>query len=332
MFAEKTVLVLGAGASAPYDFPSGEGLVGHVVDGLKTGSGLFECVRQMHERSLWAEFSERLRPCMSVDVFLEKTENERFLGVGKACIAAALLPKEDKDALFGKPANGRSWYKQLFDFMVEGTQSIDDFKKNTLSVITFNYDRSLEYYLVTALHHLYSGKTMEQCYEKVRAVKIIHIYGKLGDLPWEVHDGTAPAAHLSVPIPYGEQALRETPQDTLFAQRPVVTAAAGNIQIISEGIDDTEKLEQARRLLRESSKVFILGFGFHPTNLRRLKLESLTCHQLKCTTHELSADRYRLLAGCPGLTQRIDAAFPHLSDFGWFDGKIDEFIQKVGLM
>jgi hypothetical protein len=331
MFVEKTALVLGAGASAPYNFPSGEGLVNDVINGLKSGSGLFGCVRQMYDRALWMEFSERLRPCMSADVFLEKKENERFLDVGKACIAAALLPRENEDGLFGKPTNGRSWYKQLFDFMTEGTQSIDGFQANTLSVITFNYDRSLEYYLVTALHDLYSGKTIEQCYEKVRAVKVIHVYGKLGRLPWEEQDGTVHASHVSMPIPYGEQALRETQQDTLFAQKPVLIAAAGNIQIISEGMDDTERFEEARRLLGESSKVFILGFGFHPTNLKRLKLELLTRHQLKCTTHELGADRRKSLDRYPGLTRPVDSGFPHRSQFGWFDGRIDEFIQKVGL-
>jgi hypothetical protein len=103
------------------------------------------------------------------------------------------------------------------------------------------------------------------------------------------------------------------------------------MQIISEGTDETSDLKEAVRLLTESSKVFILGFGFHPTNIRRLRLDLLTHHQMKCTTHDLPADRRKLLDRYSTLAQPVHSTFPHRPQSGWFDGTIDEFIQKVGL-
>ncbi len=328
MFTEKTVLVLGAGASAPYDFPSGEGLVRDVVAGLRNGSGLFECVRQRYPRELSQEFADRLVGTPSVDAFLEKKENGEFLDLGKSSIAAALLPKENERQMFEE--YGQNWYRQLFSLLADDCP-FDGLAENKLSIITFNYDRSLEHYLITALYKRHRGRRIEECREVLRAIKIIHVYGKLGRLPWEEEDKTTDVPHLREPVPFGEQALRETQVDTLFAQKHLLTVAAGNIQIISEGVDETDKIGEAVRLLGESSKVFILGFGFHPTNLRRLKLESLASHQVWCTTEGLAADRRKQLDRCPGLNMRVDAICPHQSLSGWFDGKIDEFIQKVGL-
>ncbi|MBN2129634.1 MAG: hypothetical protein JW741_09060 [Sedimentisphaerales bacterium] len=328
MFVKKTVLVLGAGASAPYDFPSGEELVSGIVDGLRNRSGLFERVRCCH-RGQWEDFAERLvlSGTTSVDAFLEKKENEDLLRLGKDSIAAALLPMENKRKPF--EAQGANWYRQLFALLTEGC-SFDDFANNNLSVVTFNYDRSLEYYLMTALQHLYRARSKDECYEKLRGIKIIHVHGKLGYLPWEEVDERLQQA-LREPIPYGGEEHFNTQEERVAAEMSRLTAAAGNIQIISENIDQTDRLKEATALLRESSRVFLLGFGFHPTNLRRLRLDTLTRHQLKCTTHKLAADRYKLLDGYNGLTSPISPAAPHRAPSGWFDGTIDEFIQKVGL-
>jgi hypothetical protein len=328
MFTEKTVLILGAGASAPYGFPSGEGLVKEVVQGLEQGSRLFECIRELYPKELKEELAYRLVGATSVDAFLEKKENEEFLELGKHSIAAALLPREDEKSLFEK--YGPMWYRQLFALLVDDCP-FENLAENKLSIVTFNYDRSLEHYLIVALCKRYGGKRIEEYRDVLRAIKVIHVYGKLGRLPWEEEDGTADPPYLGKPVPYGEQALRETQVDTVFAQRDLLTVAAGNIQIISEGTDDSDDLKEAVTLLGESSRVFILGFGFHPTNVRRLRLESLTRQIIKCTTAGLAADRRRQLERYPGLNMRLDPIWAHHSLPGCFDGEIDEFIQKAGL-
>jgi hypothetical protein len=330
MFTEKTVLVLGAGASAPYDFPSGEGLVTAIIKGIGNREGLFKCVHESFHKQPADEFADRLlySGATSVDAFLEKDENAKFRDVGKSSIAAALLPKEDASSLFGE--YGRNWYRQLLALLLEECP-FSNVGTNNLSVVTFNYDRSLEYYLVTALHKHY-GRPIAECYAALRPIKIIHVYGKLGRLRWEEQDERATGEPVPAPVDYGEQATQGTEYDRLFAQRDLLSRVSRNIQIISESVDETDRLKEAVGLLRESARVFMLGFGVHPTNLRRLKLETLIKAQvIRCTTHNLPAHRRRLLDRYSGLADDIDMRVPHRARSGCFNGTIDEFLQRVGL-
>jgi hypothetical protein len=92
-----TVLVLGAGASRPYGFPTARDLLRGVRNSLAT-----EPVFRI--RLLGTDYSEseidNLRsaligsPVGSVDEFLEIPDHAHLLKVGKAAIAAYLLPRE----------------------------------------------------------------------------------------------------------------------------------------------------------------------------------------------------------------------------------------------
>ena len=101
MIKSPTVLVLGAGASAPYHFPTGETLLRNVVDGIRLGnspnsSRLKECGSEWQEIS---DFGTALNASMlaSVDLFLERRNG--FMEVGKRAIAATLIPFETPGAL-----------------------------------------------------------------------------------------------------------------------------------------------------------------------------------------------------------------------------------------
>ncbi|MGH7216991.1 MAG: hypothetical protein ACREIG_07135, partial [Nitrospiraceae bacterium] len=56
------------------------------------------------------------------------------------------------------------------------------FHENKLSLITFNYDRSLEFYLHRAIKRLWDLDDNEAA-EVLKAVPIIHIHGKIDALP-----------------------------------------------------------------------------------------------------------------------------------------------------
>ena len=100
-----------------------------------------------------------------------------YLDVGKALIAAELIVCERETALFRR--DGKSWYEYLFN---ELSTNFCDFEKNQLSILTFNYDRSLEHYLLTSLQNSYD-KSIEECAEKLSKIPIIHLHGDLGALP-----------------------------------------------------------------------------------------------------------------------------------------------------
>lgn len=246
MITHKTALVLGAGASMPYGFPSGYDLKIQIVNDLEPGHK-----RPMHRHIRDAGFSsdeiDDFRTALhksgkrSVDAFLE--HRREFLKVGKNATACALLPCESEDQLFAN--GGAGWYEYLFNKLNAG---FEEFDKNSLSVLTFNYDRSVEQYLITALTNAY-GKNLEACVEKLRTIPIVHLHGQLGDLPPLGDRG----------IEYGAAISPEA-----------LTIASEGIQIIHEDISHSPQFEQAHKLLRGADRVCFLGFGYDPTNLTRL--------------------------------------------------------------
>jgi hypothetical protein len=141
----------------PFGFPSGAA--------LKT-----DIINRLHPRDPWhvlleeAEFRiDQIRDFRtallksgkrSVDAFLEHRTD--FLEVGKAATACALLPRETEDSLFhpGK----ESWYEYFYTRL---NAKFEDFSRNSVSVFTFNYDRSLEHYLFTALQNAYRKTSQE---------------------------------------------------------------------------------------------------------------------------------------------------------------------------
>jgi hypothetical protein len=179
----------------------------------------------------------------SVDFFLEN--RKEFEEIGKLAIAATLIPCEKYEAF--QPTDRPRWYETLFHFMVEGGR----FEDNHLSVITFNYDRSLEAFLFQSLKNLY-GLDDETAEEQLRKIPIIHLYGSLGDrLTWE-----GPARG------YGPE-LKEN----------WVTEAAKGIKIVHEVKPTGGDFENALKLLKSAVEVIFLGFGFHPINVQRLRLK-----------------------------------------------------------
>src|SRR5437016_7627170 len=98
MIEKKTVLVLGAGASEPYGFPTGEKLLKDIVDIFKHRPlpPLHASLREFgFEDDFIRDFVKELNGSgrHSVDAFLE--DRKDFERIGKAAMIAALVPKED---------------------------------------------------------------------------------------------------------------------------------------------------------------------------------------------------------------------------------------------
>jgi hypothetical protein len=79
----------------------------------------------------------------SVDAFLE--HRPEFIKIGKTAIAEALIPFEDESKLL---SSNSDWYGYLLDKL---DAPLDQFHRNWLTILTFNYDRSLEWYMFKAL-------------------------------------------------------------------------------------------------------------------------------------------------------------------------------------
>jgi hypothetical protein len=179
-----TVLVLGAGASYPYGFPTAKELKGLICETFSHREA--PASRLLGDNSDYSPdeffgfreaFLKSGQP--SVDAFLERRPS--FLGVGKLAIAYCLIPFEDEAKLYRPDfLRGGDWYEYL---SVKLSSSFEEFGNNKLSIITFNYDRSLEQYLLNSLVNLH-GRTFDECAKTLAKIPIIHVYGQLGEHPY----------------------------------------------------------------------------------------------------------------------------------------------------
>ena len=264
MIGRPVVLVLGAGASAEYGFPTGQELMVRMLNYLDpalqgtmkvdylaalNGAG-FPLKRIITFRNALAEARVG-----SVDAFIAK--QTRFRRVGRAAVAASLIPYEDEGSL-RRPPNKPLWFELLFRVM---TQTRDPFEDNELSVITFNYDRSFEHMMFVALCNLYPGG-LRGGRKRLKSVPIVHVHGTLGGYP---------------PLNNG----RGRPYDPTLNES-IVKKAEKAIKIIPDDEDNDgplehdEDFEQAYELLYEAELIVLLGFGFHSLNVNRLALGEYT--------------------------------------------------------
>ena len=204
MITKPTVLILGAGASTPFGFPSGEELVSRILEYLEGGHPardvLSHAIRALEPSRTIDEFHEALfySGRMSIDAFLE--HNSQFLEVGKMAIASVLVPLENERTLFSASSN---WYKLLFKYL---NTRFDEFAENKLSILTYNYDRSLEQFLLTALRYAYQGMKDEyvHCWDQLSRIPIVHLHGSLGEFPQAGPDQLGPLEPCTSLISFAE--------------------------------------------------------------------------------------------------------------------------------
>jgi len=102
MIKEETVLVLGAGASMPFDFPSGRDLISKICEFFKKDIESRKLIlRNSSSNPFTVEHAESFvsqlsrPPNVSIDEFLRNRPD--FWDIGKIGIAAVLLECEDPD-------------------------------------------------------------------------------------------------------------------------------------------------------------------------------------------------------------------------------------------
>ena len=184
----------------------------------------------------------------SIDEFLE-AQGAELADLGRCLIALELKLREDRNRFF--PPEDPGWYRELFDALLSDN-GLPAFAESKLKIITYNYDRSLEVYLHERLRGRF-GMNNDEAGELVSAIPLVHVHGSLGAYP-------------------------ETPYQVEHQPEELLTIA-NSIKIIHEIGDRDEgfcspEFEEACGLLEDSQRVFFLGFGWHPDNLRRLRFFS----------------------------------------------------------
>jgi hypothetical protein len=296
MITQQTVFVFGAGVSMPYGFPSGKSLLRQIsIAAMKSsmhgeeGGGrpsladIGALLREDFNEDTVMNFGGELYRSQqtSIDAFLE--HRPEFMKIGKTAIALCLARKESQGDLLSMDIRDNGCYQYLFNKMSSDWES---FTKNKVAFITFNYDRSLEEYFFIALKSSY-GKSDEECAKAIKQIPIVHVHGSLGPLPWQSSEG----------IPYNTKYVLAPGIGEVFSGLHL-ERMRDNIIVISEGQDESPEFNQAFELMSKAKNVYFLGFGYHPTNLRRLQIDKLHgATSLSGTAKDLEDGEKRHFAG-----------------------------------
>jgi hypothetical protein len=208
------------------------------------------------EDQTWGEISAfsnafKYSGLRSIDSFLSyRSEYEK---IGKIAIAAAILHYENKCLL-----EEWDWYGELWSRLAkyitsnEGSWTVDG---PPLKIITFNYDRSLEFFLWKALQSTY-GLDDDLSFQLMSQFGILHFYGSLGPL------------HGENSIPFGDFSIGNSHENLM-----VIPYERESLVEADESVDQT----QAKSLIksRDYSLVY-MGFGFDARNCELLGLSSET--------------------------------------------------------
>lgn len=284
MIVNPTVFVLGAGASEPYGFPVGSKLAQRVCDLMPRGIGAREDERDLNELREWEltpngyDFSKKLAAqlpvdfresgCDTLDEFVQPPGNRKFLPLVKAGIAKILTSCENDNTLFPQAPsqpqplfriqNNQVLHQQIYEdgdwmrylFKTMRADSPEKFQQNQVKVVTFNFDRSFERKLYLMLQASY-GLAQQNTVKLARAIPILHMHGRLGVEHW-----LDPTGRL-----YG-------PSSTIREFQTIYN----DIRIVHEEIP-VERTEECRDWMDSAHTIVLLGFGCHPSNVRRLTLD-----------------------------------------------------------
>jgi len=285
----KITFIIGAGASAEANLPTGEELKEQIAKNLQAnyvengidfgvrpeiGAALNEHVYKEFvnlniSKYIVAgnEIHNALPLARSIDHFIHSRKGNKELEfMGKLGIALSILEAEStKFSLVSSdhhhPPNFKvfkeTWYNKFMQLIGTYTD-VDGFKErlSSISLIIFNYDRCVEHYLYHAFQTLY-GITVNESAGLINDMDIFHPYGVVGKLPWQTDAGLSS-------IEFGS--------DTRANQ---LLDAAKNIKTFTEGTDPTSNVARSIRDEMLNAKIIVfLGFGFLDLNMDLLAPES----------------------------------------------------------
>ena len=241
MITTPTVFILGAGASKPYGFPTGDELTKKILDRTDMNNAQNSDLVNVMDAANFDpaslnSFKVRLKNSeQTIDEFILR--NERFSNLAKFLISEIILKSASQ-----KPSEDHDWYRYFWRKISTGL-SFDELSNHRLTIISFNYDRSLEKYLTRVSKGLYPevSNTPKQIIDKI---PIIHIHGVVG----EHHD----------PNNIDPLAVLESSQEIGFVHE----------NYSGENLSFQKAIEHARR-------IYFLGFGYNQSNLEKIGINYL---------------------------------------------------------
>ena len=267
-----------------YEFPVGWELVQHVVDDFRKGRQLRDLFLQHSDfsESELDDFLEALHGSSqnSVDAFLE--EQQDYLNIGIATMSMVLVRCEKSEELYKNRDPWQNWLRNLLMHM-RGTK-FDEFHMNAVSFITFNYDRSLEFFLCRSLAYTFS-KSETESGEIMKKIPIIHLHGRLGYLAWQEEKGR----------PYDPTINKEVLDDCIK-----------HVKVVNRNTElDADEFSKAKDLLAKAERIYFLGVGFNNENLARLGVMDLESNRAQATGVGLNGNEHNEVSNRFGPSLKI---------------------------
>lgn len=261
MIKDKTVFIFGAGLSSDYDFPTGSKLRDEIVRHIMWDNRSPSLPSQI-KRLIKMGFNEdtinltrdaiRRGNFNTIDEFMEVRPELRPLT--KALIVSIISQYEKPDISLEKD-DTTCFYRFIFAKMMKQA-TLDTFADNNVSFITFNYDRSFEFFIWRTLKQRFSlNENDKRLSEIMNRIKVVHVHGKLGKLPWEIGGGEVYRYYRPIT---GDEDINN------------LKSICNNIISFVEVTDSHTKYAEAREEIKNAENLFFVGFGFHETNTRRL--------------------------------------------------------------
>lgn len=257
MINTPTVFILGAGASTAYGFPTGDGLTQEILDRTNLNNAKNEdLITILDDLDFDPAILEPLRKNLSlsrqtIDVFIEK--NQEYAALTKYLITECLLNCEKRPVESGDPKE--DWYTYLWKQITKNGLTFDELKKNRLTILTFNYDRSLEEFLILTSKALYPEvrANLVNHSKILEMLPIIHLHGSVGSFVSQGQIVEHTYGKIVKPL-----AIREMSRLISFVHEDNVT---------------TEDKIYDR--LVEAKRIYFLGFGYHEQNLKKIGINHL---------------------------------------------------------
>ncbi|MGO6685661.1 hypothetical protein [Rhizobium leguminosarum] len=217
MFANDTVFIIGAGASAEFGMPVGSKLTEQIKQNCKFrfeygnlqegAMPIFDYYRNTYDLrdptkaqevqarfDLMAQIRRSIDMAESIDEYIFRySDNPLVAEVGKLHIAYAIA-KAERECLLGETQQfssnnitfdnlNKTWIYTFAKALMNGVKATEiETIGNNITIICFNYDRCIEHYLEHAICQAYMGVSLERARKIVSKMDIIHPYGDLGPL------------------------------------------------------------------------------------------------------------------------------------------------------
>ncbi len=283
MFKPGTVFIIGAGANAEIGMPQGGALgsiisksfyfESHHVYGYRPKNSanldLFDHIRRLAAATN-TEIDEQISAALlfhqgvalagSIDEYLSRhADKPLHASLGKLAIIHSLIAAERQSKLFCDPfaiasdivkSAENTWLSHFANQLFIGRPANDINRLfDDIAIISFNYDRCLQRYLIAAIQEAYHV-TLHQALEVIARLNIVYPYGTLGSLLPASRDCLAFGADVSS---YD------------------LTPRLDTIRTFAEHHENPEQRTKIHQLVAEANALVFLGFGFHAANLALLR-------------------------------------------------------------